>query len=685
MQHDPGSGVWLLRGEESCYALRVDRDGQPRHLHWGPPLTLEQAAAIPPRPRLASSFDEQDGVREYPAEGGAWFGPPALRVRPADGGPAPRWRNEVGVAGADGLRLRLVDAAGGLVVELNYRVRGDVVERWATVVNTAKRGAPAALLRVDSAAWSLPARADYRLSHATGGWNTEGTVRRTPLPVGETTLTSRRGVSSHHAAPWVMLDAGDAGEEHGEVWSGALAWSGSWRITAHRDHQGRAGFTGGAGHEGLTVALPPGGVWRTPVFAGVFSPHGFGGVSRVWHRHLARHVLPAPSETRPVLYNSWEATGFAVDEAGQRDLAERAAALGAELFVLDDGWFGARVDDRAGLGDWAPNPERFPDGLRPLAEHVRGLGMSFGLWVEPEMVNPDSDLHRARPDWVLRDGPRPVTLRHQLVLDFGRAEVADWAFGWLDRLVAEVGVDFLKWDMNRAFADAGRPGAEHPDHLWFDHVHGLYAVLDRLRAAHPDLRIESCAGGGGRADLGVLARTDQVWTSDNTDPVDRIGIQRGHTQVLSARTMSAWVTDSPNPLTGRVTPLRFRFHLAMTGVLGLGGDLRGWSAADLAEAADLVALYKSIRDTVQLGVLHRLADAVQYTRDDEVVVVAWRVGAHYGTPPLPLRLVGLDPAARYADQDTGATHHGAVLLAHGLHPDLPHGEHASALVRLRKH
>jgi alpha-galactosidase len=392
-------------------------------------------------------------------------------------------------------------------------------------------------------------------------------------------------------------------------------------------------------------------------------------------------VLPRPGELRPVLYNSWEATEFDIDEAGQRALARVAASLGAELFVVDDGWFGARTHDAAGLGDWTVNRERFPGGLRPLIEEVRRLGMGFGLWVEPEMVNPESDLYRRHPDWVVHAPPRrPSLVRHQLVLDFSRDEVAAWAHAWLDRLLAEHEIDFLKWDMNRPFSEVGTP------RTWLGHTRNVYAILDRLRTDHPRLRVEGCASGGGRVDAGMLARVDQVWTSDNTDALDRLAIQHGHTQIYPAGTMGAWVTDSPNPLTGRSTPLRFRCHVAMAGVMALGGDLTRWTQEQLREAAGHVAAYKRIRHVVQHGLLYRLRgpNAVQYLLGDEVVVLVYAPFRNHGHEEPPLRLAGIDPDARYRDQVTGSVHHGAVLAGPGLRPDLPPGDHASTLIHLKR-
>ncbi|CAL9337509.1 Alpha-galactosidase AgaA [Streptomyces sp. enrichment culture] len=698
----PDTGVWLLTTPRTSYALRIDETGAPCHVAWGPRLTPEEADTLAaPFAEPSNSFEGRPPVgEELPVDGGTRYGPPSLQVRYADGSRAFEWepaghRVDDRVPGCEELVLEFRDRVVPLSVALHYRVRADtdVIERWTVVRNDGDRRVD--LLRADSAAWTLPPLADYRLSHVTGQWSAETRLHRERLPHGETVLTSRRGITSHHANPWAMLDDGTADEDRGRVWSTALAWSGSWRITVQRTPDGRAGLTGGVGHEGTRVPLAPGEEFTTPVAAGLFADGGFGAASRAWHAYVRTHVLRHADETAPVLYNSWEATGFDVDEASQLALAERAARLGVELYVVDDGWFGARRSDRAGLGDWTPTPDRFPDGLRPLSDAVHRLGMRFGLWVEPEMVNPDSDLYRAHPDWVLHLPGRPRTeLRNQLVLNFARQDVADWAFDWLTRLVAEHRVDFLKWDMNRVFGESGWAGPEDGnDRLWTRYVHRLYGVLDRLREAHPHLRIETCSGGGGRVDLGILARTDQAWTSDNTDAVDRLGIQRGFSQVYPARVMSAWVTDVPNQLTRLTVPLRFRFHAAMAGLLGLGGDLTRWSQEELTEAAALVARYKEIRHLVQHGDQYRIGDpygdgasAVQYVAADggEAVVLVFRGSPRHGAPQVPLRLRGLPPGVRFRDTERGTVHHATVLTEYGLDVDLPSGDWASALIHLER-
>ncbi|GIM97492.1 alpha-galactosidase [Paractinoplanes toevensis] len=690
LQFEPDQRLWLLRTPSTSYAVRLDENDNPRHVHWGAALTLAQARELAERtPAAGSSFDTAGGPEELAVEGGARFGAAGLQLRFADGTRGVEWRYAGHDTGEGHLRVHLDDRHYPLRVTLHYRLHddSDVIERWTTVENRDPRE-PIMVQRCDSAAWTLPYPGNHRVSHLVGGWNSEFQLRRAELPTAETVFTSRRGMTSHHANPWLALDDGTAGEEHGDVWSTALTWSGSWRITLQRDPAGRTTWTGGHGHEGLTWSLAPGETLETPVFAGLFTTGGFGAASRAWHDHVRRHVLTHPGETRPVLYNSWEATGFDVDEAGQTALAARAARLGVELFVVDDGWFGGRVSDHAGLGDWTPNPDRFPDGLRPLSAEVHRLGMRFGLWVEPEMVNPDSDLYRAHPDWVLHMAHRDRTeMRHQLVLNLARPDTAAWAHDWLDRLVDENDIDFLKWDANRPLTEAGWPGHPDPDRVWIEQTRAVYQIMDRLRANHPALRIEACSGGGGRADLGILARTDQVWTSDNTDPVDRIGIQHGFSQLFPAQVMGAWVTDSPNVATARRTPLRFRFHVAMAGALGIGGDLAKWTEDELKEATGLIATYKRIRPAVQHGTAYRLAGdgaltAVGYAYEDQFVVLAWCPSQPFGHAPGPLRLTALDPDATYRDQDTGAVHSGAVLLRSGLPLALPAGDHASALVHL---
>ncbi|MEV6991948.1 alpha-galactosidase [Streptomyces sp. NPDC093228] len=695
--------VWSLSTQHTTYALHATEDGKLVQLHWGVRLAPAEAAGLASRPYTTAPYDLPLDIEEQlPVDGGLRWGVPSLQVTFTGGVRS----LELALVSdhieqePHGTRLDLVlaDTHFPFTVVLHYRVREDcdVVERWTTLRHTGGGDTPVTVHRADSGNWLLPELPDYRYSAVWGAWSAENQLRREPLPRGELTFGSRHGLTSHHANPWIMLDDGTATEDRGEVWTVALAWSGTWRLTAQRRFEGRVAVSAGFGHEGVTWRLQPGEELTTPSALGAYSEGGFGAASRAWHGYARQYVLPLAQEVRPVLYNSWEAVAFDVEEEGQLEIARKAADLGVELFVMDDGWFGRRVDSSAGLGDWWPNPERFPEGLDRLADEVRRLGMGFGVWVEPEMVNPDSDLYRTHPDWVLHHPHRRRDeVRTQLVLNFAREDVREWAFGWLDKLVGDHGITFLKWDMNRAFSQAGWPAREKDgdgdqDRLWIDHTRNVYAVMDRLRANHPDLRIESCAGGGGRVDFGILARTDEVWTSDNTDAFHRQSIQHGFSQVYPAGVMAAWVTDA-----GRA-PLAYRFHVAMAGVLGIGGNLHQWSPEDIAEARELVARYKDIRATVQHGEQYRLGaepgrglSAIQYVYGDEVAVLLFHPHPEVRPAPGLLRLAGLDADAVYQEYTgadaAGPKATGRVLMSVGLpiRDRLAPGDWASALVRLR--
>jgi alpha-galactosidase len=431
--------------------------------------------------------------------------------------------------------------------------------------------------------------------------------------------------------------------------------------------------------------LAPGESFETPGLVCGYSEEGLGGAARLLHAFEVDAVLPVrhSNTLRPVLYNSWEATHFDVRVGPQIELARRAAAMGVELFVIDDGWFGARDTDTAGLGDWVVNPRKFPGGLGQLIDAVGELGMRFGLWVEPEMVNQNSDLFRAHPDWVFFFPHRePTFVRTQLVLNFAREDVRQNILGQLQRLLRAHRIDFLKWDHNRPYTEVGWPSApiERQREVWARHVWGVYEVLDELRREFPDLLIESCAGGGGRADLGILALTDQVWTSDNTEAADRLLIQHGYSHAYAARTMVNWVTDVPNQQNGREAPLDFRFDVAMQGVLGVGGNILEWTDDDLERARLKVETYKRIRPIVQLGQQFWLADpgtedpcAVQYVSADRrsTVVMAYQVRGRVGRGARRLRLRGLDPKRLYRqvteDADAAVVEStGAALMGAGL-------------------
>ncbi len=465
--------IWLLATRESSYAMGVAEDGAVQHLYWGAPLWRAQELPQAARRRDLSSFDPRQMLEneELPGWGGPRYYEPGVKITRADGDRDLVLRYVSHRINGNALDIELKDIRDDVRVTLHYRAypENSILERSATIHNGTSQ--PVVVESAQSAAWYMPPGDGYRLSYLSGRWAAEMQLNREPIHQGMKVLESRKGHTSHNLNPWFAIDAGEADEEHGRVWFGALAWSGNWRITVEQTPYRQVRVTGGYNTFDFAYPLNPGESLDTPAFYGGFSPDGFGGASRMLHRFERERILPGgvQSRLRPVLYNSWEATEFNVTEAGQKQLADKAAKLGVELFVVDDGWFGKRNNDRAGLGDWFVNPQKFPQGLNGLIEHVNRLGMDFGLWVEPEMINADSDLYRRHPDWVMNFPGRPRSeLRNQMVLNMARPEVRDYIFGVLDRLATDYRMRYFKWDMNRSFSEPGWPeaGAANERKLW---------------------------------------------------------------------------------------------------------------------------------------------------------------------------------------------------------------------------
>ena len=713
IHQQPAQRSWLLVTEHSTYALGVTEEKYILNLYWGARLAFSSdlPAAVMPPDRSSQDVSLALAPEEYPAFGGLRFGELAAKITFADQTRDADLRfsgAEIGEQdGLPQLRIFLQDAVYPLQVALLYQVdvANDVIIRSARFTN---QGAdPIVLERAFSAVWHLPRQVTSRRLTTLGGqWAGESRLQQQQVVTGTTLIESRKGVTGSHAYPWFALDT-QATEQQGEVYFGTLAWSGNWALRIATTITGATAIGGGIHEHDFAWTLAPQTSFTTPDFVAGFTLDGMNGIRRRLHRYVREQVLPQKqaSKPRPVLYNSWEATTFDVNEEGQSLLAERAAKLGVELFVVDDGWFPGRVHDRAGLGDWRVDPQKFPHGLRPLIERVKALGMQFGLWVEPEMVNADSDLYRSHPDWIYHFPQRPRSeARNQLVLNVGRQDVQEYLITVLDQLLTENAIDFVKWDMNRPLSEPGWPEyvAQGRDarEIWVRHTQGVYAILDALRARHPDLSIEACSAGGGRADLGVLKRTDQAWTSDNTHPDARLFIQEGISHILPGRVMGAWVTDMPHDRMVNEVPLQYRFHVAMMGALGIGGHLLHWSDEDLAEATRWIAVYKAIRHLVQDGDQHWLlsptaskGDLVAVTSvapdGSEAVLFAFRRSNPFWEPLPLLRLQGLQPETRYRVRELGNTSapevvlSGAALMRRGLELPLQRSSYASCLLHIR--
>jgi alpha-galactosidase len=669
---------WVLETKTTAYALGVCAQGYLVHRYWGPRLLSAVDYPLPDCSIGWASFSGPGHLlpEEYPAYGGTKYIEPCLKVTFPDG-----VRDVVLTYDAadivEGehpeLILHLKDAFYPFTLDLHYRIypSEDLIERWAVVTNLGDQ--PVTIERIFSAGWHVPRGDHYRLTNLSGRWLDEFHLQRDRLTPGVKVLESRRITTSHHAQPWFALDRGQAGEEQGEVWFGLLQWSGNWKVTAEVTNFDQTRLNIGLNDWDFAWRLDPGQSFTTPAALGGYTAQGFGAASRLLHDFVRGHVLPHHDAAHKVLYNSWEATTFDVDVDSQARLAELAAEMGIELFVMDDGWFEGRNDDHAGLGAWWPDPKKFPDGLTPLIERVNALGMDFGLWVEPEMVNPDSTLYRQHPDWVIHFPNRDRTeARNQLILNFARPAVQDYILGTLDRLLSENNISFIKWDMNRNVSEPGWPTAEgDPRELWVRYVQGLYRVWGELRQRHPQVIWQSCSGGGGRADLGILCLADQIWVSDNTEATARLNIQEGFSQIFPASTMEAWVTDA----SAERISLAFRFHVSMCGSLGVGGHLLHWSAPERKEAAGWIRLYKEIRHIVQLGDQYRLRSpqkgpfsAVQYMSKDRSEGVLFAFRTHIPEPVMlpPLYLRGLDPDALYEIECEQEPKSGAAWMNAGI-------------------
>lgn len=696
IRYDAATRIFRIDAADTSYVLGINENQQVQSLYWGKRLGADDSFPAAKAMPGASSFDPPSTTtpHEYVGWGGVLYVEPDLKITFPDGNRDLVFKYVSHRIDGNKLDIVMKDISREVYVTLQYQADPEtgILRRSADIEN--RTDAPFTIEQVAAATWNLPRGTDYRLRYLTGRWAAEWNVQEQPVHPGKTVLESRRGTTGAQNNPWFAIDhTGNNDQDSGEAWFGALGWSGSWQISVEQDQLQQVRVTGGLNAFDFGYRLQKGEHFQTPYFYGGYSSHGIGGASRLMHRFEVDSLLPhAPTpKLRPVLYNSWEATEFNVDEAGQMALAEKAASIGVERFVMDDGWFGQRKDDHAGLGDWYVNPQKFPHGLKPLIDKVHSLGMDFGLWVEPEMVNPNSDLYRKHPDWVLNFPGRPRTEgRNQLVLNLARPDVRAYVYGFLDKLLTENDIAFLKWDYNRNWSEPGWPAVAPEDQkkVYVDFIRNLYSILAELRAKHPNVEIESCSGGGSRVDLGIMKLTDEVWPSDNTDAYDRLLIQNGFTYAYTPGVMMAWVTDSPTWVNQRTLSLEYRFLSSMQGSLGIGANLNKWTPEDFATAKKMVAQYKSIRETVQRGSLYRLITpennseqsvTESVSRDRKQAVTFTFLHSSRELYPYPrIYLRGLDAKANYTitaldgklAKDTPATESGAYWMHHGVDVEL---------------
>jgi len=581
--------VVALRGGAVSLALDASGPGLPRVLHWGAHLGAADPEGIrlaAGRPVAHAALDVPVAPSLVPEPAAGWRGRPGLAGwSPADPAAPSRAFRLQGVEGgtfhatAQGLALRTqVELDDHGVVKLRHRLTAT--------------DQPFALGEL-GLVLPLPPPATEVLD-LSGHWCRERSPQRRALTLGTWLREQRRGRTGFDAPLLLVAGTPGFGFRSGEVWGVHLGWSGDSRWWAERLPDANATLGAAELLQPGELTLQPGDSYETPWLYAVWSDRGLDGLSAALHRHI-RARPSHPRTPRPVVLNTWEAVYFDHRLDRLTELAETAAELGVERFVLDDGWFRHRRDDTAGLGDWYVDADVWPDGLHPLIERVRGLGMRFGLWVEPEMVNPDSDLYRAHPDWVLGAARLPPTWRHQQVLNLAHPDAYAYILGRLDALLTEYDIAYLKWDHNRDVVDA-------PVHA---QTLAVYRLLDELRARHPGVEIESCASGGARVDLGILARTDRVWGSDSNDALERQHIQRWTALLLPGELIGAHVGPPTAHTSGRTQALSFRLATALFGHFGLEWDVTGAPEAERAQLAEAIALYKRLRGLLHSGELVR--------------------------------------------------------------------------------
>jgi alpha-galactosidase len=620
------------------YALGVLDGRFLAHLYWGAPLggVAPEAAALvhPASPEYlavqTTGYSLDTLPQEYPVAGTGEQRRGALEVTLADGTEAlrleyfehevtegarvpaglPALRSDHRLGPVQTLRVRLGDPRGDLTVDLHYVVAEEsaALLRWTRVTNTS---AGAVTLReAASASWDLPP-GRYDMVSLAGAWARERHVVRSPLSAGRRSVGSRSGASSHQTSPFFAVCDPEADETVGQVRAAGLLYSGNFAAACDIDQY--EACRASIGIAAYRDHLEPGESFETPVAALVHSETGFGGMSAAFHHLLREGIMASPrrGEPRKTVINSWEAMYFDISAEKIVSLARSGREIGAELLVLDDGWFSRRRDDTTSLGDWWVNRELFPEGLGPVAEAVRSEGLEFGLWIEPEMVSPESELYREHPEWCLQvPGREPTLARRQLTLDLANPAVVDHLFGTISAILTESSATYVKWDMNRAMTEAGSSSLppERQGEVMHRSILGLYALLERLTAAFPGVLFEGCAGGGGRFDMGLARYSPRFWTSDQTDAVERLDVQYGTSLVFPPEMIGAHVSSVPNHQVGRTTPAWTRVLTAAAFSYGYELNPAGESAEDRAVFAAGSALYRRVRDVAITGRFVRLGN-----------------------------------------------------------------------------
>lgn len=706
--HDKQNQTFTLRTRSTLYQMKVDQYRVLLHTYYGPHVECKDLSVLlqckdrcfSPNPNEAGSDRTYSlGVlpQEYSSCGVGDFRLPSIELELPCGSHTADLRyqgyhiNEGKYAlpglpafygepeECKSLVLYLEDAAARITVELYFGVfeELDLITRAVRVVN---RGAETIrLCRCASLCLDF-VRSDMDLIT----FNSRDLMERCPdrgaLRPGIQSVGSVRGISSHQHNPFVILCDRDADEDYGLCYGAMLLYSGNFEAAAECGQHENCRLIMGIHPWHFCWTLAPGESFVSPEAALVCSPEGFSQMSRQFHRAIRKHLLRNPygQKRRPVLINNWEATYFDFTADKLAEIAEEASNLGIELFVMDDGWFGSRSNDDRGLGDWQVNETKLPGGLENLVSRINSLGMSFGIWGEPEMVNENSRLFREHPDWTLHvPGRAPARGREQLVLDFSRKEVRDNIYDQLRKIFSSAPITYVKWDMNRCLTDvwsAALPPNRQGE-VYHRYVLGVYELLERLHQDYPQMLIEGCCGGGGRFDGGMLYYTPQIWCSDDSDAADRLRIQYGTSFCYPPCTMGAHVSAVPNEQNGRITPLETRGITAMSGAFGYEMDLSRCTAEEKDEICRQVETYKTHYDLIYWGDYYRLSSpfendlfaAWEHVSEDQTEVLVSVVAgiARPSNPFARIRLKGLDSSLQYQEEHGETLYSGSLLMQIG--------------------
>lgn len=721
-----------IQTENTSYVLGILSDKYLINLYYGKRISAYNVSDIentlPTRKHVPHSADDvaeglsTDAIScEYPTYGSADLRTPAFHAvyengsaitklfyeshrifsgkKPLSGLPSSYAHSE---ENAQTLEITLKDSVTNLSAILSYTVfEGyDVLCRSVRIVNGSESS-----ISIKSALSQSAYLFDgnFEFVHLSGAWARERHIEKMPLTRACVSVDSKRGVSGHQHSPFMALARPNTTETEGEVYGFSLCYSGNFIAQAELGCYGTVRINMGINPQGFSWLLGAGEEFQTPEVISVYSAKGFGEMSRTYHSFYRTHLCRGKWRDleRPVLINNWEATYFDFNEEKILNIAKKAKEAGVELMVLDDGWFGKRDNDKSSLGDWVCDRNKLPDGIESLASKIEALGMKFGLWFEPEMISPDSDLYRAHPDWCIHSYDRePCLSRSQLVLDLSRSDVRDYIVNAVSNVLNSAAISYVKWDMNRSLSDIGsaKLPPEKQQELPHRYMLGLYEILERITSAFPDVLFEGCSGGGGRFDAGMLPYFPQYWTSDDTDAIERLYIQYGTSLVMPSSTMGAHVSAVPNHQVSRTTPYKTRAHVAMAGQFGYELDLAKLSEEEFEETKAQVAEYKEICKTVHQGDMYRLKSPFERSANccswmfvspdkTEAVLMFATILASVTGPLTNVKLCGLNPNAAYevtgTECEKDGTYDGEFLMNVGLY--FPNDrDYKTRLVKIRQ-